>query len=398
MVERKDGSRYERWEASVSLGYDGNGKRKHVTVYAATQSLVLSKIEALKQQVTTGTYSDEGRTVKEYLRDWLEYKKLQVKLCTYEYYQFYADSYIVPVLGSVKLVKLTTAQVRDFLLRQHKTVSPDNANKCRGLLNRVVKQAVQDSLIYRNVVSVIPPFHVSTREDVLWTNEEVKLFLKTASTHRLFAVFYLALVTGMRRGEILGLRWQDLQGNTVYIRQNLVASGRDIIITTPKTAQSIRRVVIDDETIRVLKLHQKQQLSEAIKLGSVWGPRREEFRGLVFTSDVGTELSPFSFYRTWYYLQKQTQDNYILAGKDEDERRARAKQIKTKVIFPHLRLHDLRHLHVSLLNKAGVDARTIADRVGHKNADFTLKRYAHVFEEQRQGAAIPLNTLLGETD
>ncbi|MGL4609619.1 MAG: tyrosine-type recombinase/integrase [Trueperaceae bacterium] len=133
-------------------------------------------------------------------------------------------------------------------------------------------------------------------------------------------------------------------------------------------------------------------MGEAKELKEEW--QASKHKGLVFTSETGTPMNPFNFYRTWYDLQQTTKDAYIELASSEEEKKLREKQIEETKVFPHLRFHDLRHMHVSLLNKAGVDARTIADRIGHKNADFTLKRYAHTFEEQRQGAAIPLTRLL----
>jgi integrase len=114
----------------------------------------------------------------------------------------------------------------------------------------------------------------------------------------------------------------------------------------------------------------------------------------VFTSEVGTLIIPRNFDRSWYLLQAATQKAYIELGQSEEEKTARAKQIEEGKVVPHIRFHDLRHMHVSLLNKAGIDARTIADRIGHTDPTFTLKRYAHVFEDQRKAAAIPLLTLL----
>jgi integrase len=116
--------------------------------------------------------------------------------------------------------------------------------------------------------------------------------------------------------------------------------------------------------------------------------------GLVFTSEVGTPINPRNFDRVWYYLQDAAKKAYKELGQSEEEKKARAKQIEEGKVSPHIRFHDLRHMHVSLLNKAGVDARTIADRIGHTDPAFTLKRYAHVFEDQRKAAAIPLLRLL----
>jgi integrase len=391
-IIRPDGSTYIRWEGYLSLGKDGNGKRKRTVVYGSSQDEVVKKLDTLKRQVATGTLQEDKRTVKEYLEGWLKHKKLEVKPRTHEFYSFYCEEYIYPSLGSIKLVKLTTKHVRDFLLEQADKVSSDLANKCRAVLFRGVKQAVSDGVLHRNVVEAVSPFKVETRHDVLWSGGEIMLLLNTARTHRLYSAFYLALSTGMRRGEVLGLRWQDIEGNILSVKQNLIVVNGEIMFSSPKTAKGVRRVVLDTETLSVLEEHRLKQLSEAKELKGEW--QASKHKGLVFTSEVGTPISPFNFYRTWYDLQQETRDAYLELANGEEEKRLREGQIAEGKVFPHLRIHDMRHLHVSLLNKAGVDARTIADRIGHKNADFTLKRYAHTFEEQRQGAAIALTRLL----
>lgn len=296
----------------------------------------------------------------------------------------------MPRLGGLKLTKITPDHLRDFMLETSQKVSPDCANKCRAVLSRALKQAVTDGILQRNPVDATEPFTVTPRADTLWNNDEVLLFLSTAKTHRLFTAFYLALATGMRRGEVLGLRWQDIQGDIIHIRQNLVAVDGRITFSTPKTERSVRRITVDPDTMAILEQHKTRQQVEVQKGG--WRPERH--LGLVFISDEGTPLYPRNFDRAWYFLQGETRKAYINAAKGEEEKIARAKQIEEKKVLPHIRFHDLRHMHVSLLNKAGVDARTIADRIGHTDAAFTLKRYAHVFEDQRKAAAIPLQTLL----
>ncbi len=248
------------------------------------------------------------------------------------------------------------------------------------------------SILQHNPVEATEPFTVAPRADTLWSNDEVLLFLATAQKHRLYAAFYLALATGMRHGEVLGLRWQDIQDDLIYVKQALINVDGRITFSTPKTERSIRRISLDPDTIATLNQHQIRQLSEARKLGDAWQP--DKHLGLVFVSDVGTPINPGNFDRTWYFLQGEARKAYINSASNESEKAVRTKQIEEKKVFPHLRFHDLRHMHVSLLNKAGVDARTIADRIGHTDAAFTLKRYAHVFEDQRKAAAIPLQTLL----
>jgi integrase len=391
-VQRNDGSSYIRWRGDVSLGYDGQGKRKRVTVYGASQEEVVQKVEALKRQVATGTLQDDKRTVKDYLEDWLKHKTLEVKPRTIESYTWLCNKYVIPALGSVRLTKLAAQHVRKLIQDQNEKVSAVSANKCRAVLSEAMRQAMRDGLLHRNPVDATKPLKTDKRKDVSWSNDETMLFLSVARVHRLYAAFYLALSTGMRRGEILGLRWQDIESDTAYIRQNLISLAGDYAFSTPKTANSTRRIMLDPETVATLEGHRLKQLSEARDLGNEWQP--EKHMDLIFTSEAGTPINPRNFDRVWYYLQDKARVAYKELGQTEEEKCVREKQTLEGKVLPHIRFHDLRHIHVSLLNKAGVDARTIADRIGHTDPAFTLKRYAHVFEDQRKAAAIPLLRLL----
>ena len=364
-VNRKDGTSYIRWEAVYQLGYDGNGKRKRKVLYGKSQAEALSKLEELKKEVTSGIQTDEKRTVSEYLNVWLKDKALAVKPRTLEFYSYYINKHITPELGGVKLKKLNTTQVRTLMRTTQERVSKDAANKSRKVLKTALEQAVKDGLLVRNPATAVAPFKLEKKMDIEWSSEEAMEFLNHARAHRLFAAFYLAMSTGMRHGEVLGLRWQDIEGDIVHVKQSIISLEKGYAISSPKTAQSVRKVVLDPETIAMLEQHKQQQQVEAHQLGDAWGPTSPEFSDLVFTSVIGGEMIPRSFDKVWHSLQEK-------AG------------------VRRIRFHDLRHMHVSLLNKKGIDATTIADRIGHTDPAFTLQRYAHVFEEQRRGAAIPL--------
>jgi integrase len=140
-------------------------------------------------------------------------------------------------------------------------------------------------------------------------------------------------------------------------------------ISTPKTQRGVRRVVLDAETLAVLETRRALQEEEKRKAGSAWGAPSPEYADLIFTTLEGGPIHPRNFDRTWYALQDAAQVRRI-------------------------RFHDLRHMHVSLLHQAGVELRAIADRVGHTDPSFTLKRYAHVLDDRRRAAAIPLSQLL----
>lgn len=170
------------------------------------------------------------------------------------------------------------------------------------------------------------------------------------------------MTTGLRHGEVLGLRWGDVEGDTLHVRQSLINLKRMYAISTPKTQRGVRRVMVDAETLAVLDTWRLLQLEEQRKAGASWGPPSTEYADLIFTNEQGGPIHPRNFDRVWYSLLDAAEVRRI-------------------------RFHDLRRMHVSLLHKAGVELRAIADRVGHTDPSFTMKRYAHVFEDS---AVLPL--------
>ena len=166
VITRPDGSTYIRWEGYLSLGKDGNGKRKRLTVYGASQAEVLAKIDTIKRQVATGTHSEDKRTVKEYLEDWLAHKRLEVKETSIYFYKNFIDHHIVPSIGGVKLAKLTPQHIRKMQQEVLASMSADGSNKSRAVLSRALRQAVRDGLIPRNVCEATQPLKVEARKDV----------------------------------------------------------------------------------------------------------------------------------------------------------------------------------------------------------------------------------------
>jgi integrase len=241
------------------------------------------------------------------------------------------------------------------------------ANAVRTLLFSAYKQAIRWQLTARNPVEATDPLRAAHKDMNLWTGAQAAHFLDTARPHRLFATFYLVMATGLRRGELLGLRWADVSERELYVRQQLTYRDGEFIYSPPKTARGTRRIAITPDVHEVLETHRKAQEEQRARLGGLWPDT-----GLVFVSEAGTPIHPRNFERTWGQLKKAAN-------------------------MPPARLHDLRHLHISLLVQQGVDPQAIADRVGHTDASFTLRRYSHMFEEHRQRTAISLNVLLGRT-
>ena len=362
--KRQDGT----YEGKISLGVDAEGKRKRKTVYGKTQKEVRAKIDEVKQQLANGTFSDTRLKVKSYLEGWLKEKTRQVKPRTAEAYKYNLEKYVMPQIGGVQLSKLTPLHIQTMCSEIATVSGPRTANMCRTILFSAMKQALRWGLIPRNPVEGVDPMKEHKQEMTLWTSAEAVKFLDTARSHRLYALFYLAMSTGMRRGELLGLRWQDVRPGTLHIRQSLTVVKNQIAISVPKTEKGKRRVAISPNVEETLEAHRQRQEAERQMLGNLW-PDND----LVFRTEVGTPIHPRNLERTWYALQKN-------------------------VDVPKVRLHDLRHLHASLAIRQGMDAKVLADRLGHSRASLTLDVYTHLFEEQRANSAVSLSVLLGSQE
>lgn len=362
ITRRKDGA----WQGSITIGYDRDGKQRRRYVSGRTQGVVRTKLHALQTQRVAGQLTHDDIQVAAFLEMWLKEKARQVKPNTIQSYRYTIERYVTPRIGRHKLHKLTSLTVQQTLGDIADAITPNTSNYCRSLLYAALEQAVRWNLIPSNPVTHIPRLRHTKTEMRVWTTDEIRRFLQAAAEHRLYALFYLAITSGLRIGELLGLQWTDLRANQLHVRRTLTQQDHRLHLTTPKTHRSERIVTLANDTLHELELHRQRQEAERAII-----PAEFQHPEHMFVSEVGTYLDVSNVRRAWNNLQ-------AVAG------------------LPHARLHDTRHLHVSLLVKHGVDARTIADRIGHTNAAFTLKQYAHAFEEQRQAAAIPLDYLLKE--
>lgn len=358
--KRKDG----RWEGRITLGYTEKGTPARKTVYGRTQAEVKKKLDSLKQQIELGTYSDRILNVETYLNSFLLEKAKDVAASTFEQYEICIRRCIVPRIGRVRLDKLTPLQVQKLLSDIREASGTARATKCRSLLFSAYKQAVRLQLVTRNPVEAVDPIPEKRREMVLWEASEAARFLNVARTHRLYAFFYLPIAAGLRRGELLGLRWSDIEGNQIHIRQAYVKVRGILLLSTPKNRNAFRSVAISPDVVEVLFYHRQVQEAEHLRLG--------EFKptsGLVFTSEVGAPLNPDNMKRLRDALMNKA-----------DVRR--------------VTLHHLRHLHASVAIRGGMDAKMLADRLGHSRASFTLDRYTHLFESQRAQNPVSITTWL----
>ena len=245
-------------------------------------------------------------------------------------------------------------------------LSPRSVQVAHRSLHGALKQAVAWELIGRNVLGAVRVPKQRKPTVAYWNAEEVVRFLTFTQSHRLHALFYTALATGMRRGELVALRWSDvdLSRGRINIRLNAVAVGGRTLVKEPKSEASRRTVYIQDQDVAVLKAHRERQARERELVGPAWAEG-----DLVFPSQVGSHLSPRNLSRAFDALVKKA--GVTQAG-----------------------FHSMRHTHASLLIKNGVDDGVVSERLGHTDPGFTRRVYQHLFDEQRSSAALGLMNLV----
>lgn len=374
------------WRGAISLGYDLQGKPIRKTVSGKTQEEVREKMAALLAAQHTGTLADaENLTVAAFLDRWIEAKERDgVKPNTLRSYRDTARLYLKPQLGRKKLEKLTPLDVEATLTALRRDgKSPQIMSYALRVLKMALRQAVRWQMVPRNVADAIKAPKTARHELQVWTPEQVAAFLDTSQTHRLHAAFYLALMTGMRRGELLGLQWDDIdwERSRLKVRHNLVevrseakpgkmhagkpaVSSVELVLQTPKTAGSKRTIVLSAGTLSKLQEHRKRQEAEQSAAAEAW--QAQPGSGFVFASEIGTPTDPRNFYR-WFA------------------------QVLEEAQVPRIRFHDLRHTAASLMIRRGIPPKTVSERLGHADVGFTLRTYTHLYDEQREEAAFDIS-------
>jgi integrase len=309
-------------------------------------------------------------TLGELADRWLELKRERGDIGANTYHQYRNGLNKFKPLFKQRLDKITALQVDSIYSQMLKDgLSPRSVQVAHRSLHGALKQAVAWELIGRNVLDAVRVPKQVKPDIACWTSDEVIRFLTLTQPHRLYALFYTALATGMRRGEIVALRWHDvdLSSGRITIKLNAVAVMGQTPVKEPKSKASRRTIFIQDEDVAVLKAHRVQQLRERELLGPSWTDH-----DLVFPSQVGTHLSPRNLSRLFEQLVRQS--GVTRAG-----------------------FHSMRHAHASLLIKNGVDDGVVSERLGHTDPGFTRRVYQHLFDEQRNSAALGLMNLIRNT-
>ena len=364
----------------LDLGVDETGRRRQKW-HGSFRTRKEAEIARAKlvDNVHSGTYIAPDRTtLSEWVTDtWLPMTATRVKPSTLFSYRRNLEIHVLPTLGRKTLQQITPTMLNTLYARlaiddgSRNALSAKTISYIHTTIHKVLADALDADLVGRNVAERAKPPRPSRRSTAgiqSWDADELRTFLEAVTDTRLEAIWRLAAMTGMRRGEVLGLRWADidLDAARLSIRQALVAVGDEVIESTPKS-HSARVVDLDAETVGLLRSHRAKQDEERAE----WGTDYED-ADLVVAKENGEPIHPHTFSQSF-------------------------ERIIANAGLRRIRLHDLRHTHASLALKAGVPVKVVSERLGHESPAFTLKQYAHVLPGMQAEAAAQIAALVASS-
>ncbi len=342
-------------------------------MYGSTREEVGRKLAlALAAQKAGGLPDGQGLSVGAFLDQWLkDVARPSVRPWTFRGYEVHVRCHIKPVLGRLPLDRLEPTHVQSLMNRKlAEGLSPKSVRYLRGTLRNALNVALRWGLVARNAASLVVGPRMEYHEILPFEPNEARRFLTVVKGHRLEALYTVALTLGLRQGEALGLRWQDVDLDMGYLKvtKQLQRVNRVFELVDPKTSRSRRTIVMPPIVSTALRDHRARQECERCSSAPEWNQL-----GLVFTRPDGHPLDGTVVTHQFHRLL--------------DEAR-----------LPQRRFHDLRHSCATLLLAQGVPARVVLEILGHSQIGITMNTYTHVIPELRKDAADRMESLLAERD
>jgi len=358
-----------RWYAVIYDGLDPvTGRERRIWHPAGTDRVEAERLAARLAADVNGRNDDvRGLSFGAYLTArWLPGKRLALATSTWDGYRRKIDRHILPAIGRTAIRRVRPEHLEALYDRMlHPTdgqrpLAPKTVLEVHLIIRGALNDAVRKGLVSRNVALVADAPRLRSIpkvEQKAWTAQQLQAFLRCAAGHRLFPAFWLAATTGVRRSELLGLRWDDidLTAATISVNRGLVAVAYEVHESRGKTRNSRRRIDLDPTTVAVLDGWRGWQQAEQAAVSA-------EDSGWVFTDADGKPVHPHSISQTF-------------------------ERIGARAGVPLIRFHDVRGTHATLLIKAGVPVKVVSERLGHANPAFTIDTYQHVLPGMQADAA-----------
>lgn len=381
--QRPDG----RWEARYTIGRDlGSGKQIQKSIYGSTQDEVRRKLNSIVVDIDNGVYTEPSKlTVSEWLDIWLEEYTSNLKPYTIASYKGHCNNYLKHNFGAIKLSALNAHTIQRMYNTLYKGTEKKNPLSAKtianihGVLHKALEQAVKVGYIRFNPSDSCTLPRVIKKEMHPLEEETIKEFILACEGEPYKVLYITALFTGMRQGEILGLRWSDIDfdnGRIVICRQlqrektpSDSEYGKGVYYFTTLKNNKTRKFMPAPFVMKMLKEHKTQQSIQKMRLGCAWGNGDKLNDDLVFVNEIGCHLSHVTVYKRYKAIVKQLN-------------------------IADARFHDLRHTYAVTALQNGDDIKTVQETLGHHTAAFTLDVYGHVTEKMRSESAARMENFI----
>lgn len=359
-----------RWYPVIELERTPDGKRhqKCLQGFDTKREAQEHLNQTLAEWSKSGYVEVTDQTFGDYMTAWLQYKKTQVRPGTIRQYEWLTNHYAIPHLGACMLSKLRPAHLEDLYseLMADETIAARSILHLHRVMHQALDRAVAREEAYRNVAAVVKPPRPEEVEMKVWSEEQLGVFLSVAGRSRYAAAFHILSSTGMRPGELLALRWQDVDIDRakIAISRSLSYTGKGYEIEAPKTAAGKRLVDLPPSVAQRIIRHRETQLEGRRIAGSLHNGDED----LVICTALGTPV-----------LQHNLRTLFL--------------RLSRLAKLPRIRLYDLRHTHATILLAHGVHPKIVQERLGHSDISVTLNTYSHVVPGMQAAAANAIDSI-----
>jgi integrase len=375
-----------KWLAVVFAGRDATGKRRYTSKLVRGSKADAGKVlTALLQEVDRGVQVEPGkRTLGAYLEEWLKTSaKPRVSENTFRDYGKHLRKHVIPALGSKRLDQITAAQIRALYQSMADKGLGRTVQYTHSILRQALQGAVTDRLLTWNPAAGTKlPKNDRTALPRVFSAKEAAAFLKAAQGHPMEALFNLLLSTGLRPGEALALRWEDLdlqRGRLAVERALVERADGSYVVGPPKTKSSFRSVTLPQGVVAALHAHRARQAEEILAAGPEY-----ERQDLAFANSLGRPMDLAKVRHSFKALLKATNKKLLKEAKRPEEAK----------LLPEIKLYSVRHTHATLLLEAGEDLKVVSERLGHATITMTANRYAQVTPKLQQQTATKVEEIL----
>jgi integrase len=362
VYQRKDG----RWVAVIPLE---EGKKKFI--YRKTKREAAKELQLANQAKMQGVFVSSGdQKLADFLQQWLQdTAQPNLRPRTYIRYRELVELHIIPTLGKVTLQKLSAPHLQKlYNLKRQEGYAPQTVQHIHRVLHRALHDAVRWNLIARNTCDLVDAPRVPKKELQVLDVEQAQQFLQAAKSDPLEALYVVALTTGMREGELLALKWKDIdfQQGAIQVKRTIArVRGQGFKVLEPKTPKSRRSVSLAPMALEALKHHRIRQHQQRLIAGPAW-----EEHDWVFCNSLGKPMESGNMVKRSF------------------------RRVLERAGLPRMRFHDLRHSCATLLLSMGVHPKIVQERLGHSQISITLDTYSHVLPSLQEEASQRLDTLL----